>query len=50
MGLERQAIFLRERAGKTLRFERAHLDQRISEVLSGLLTLSRAVKILLRDP
>ena len=50
MRLERQAIFLRERARQPLRFQRAHLDQHVGQFLARLFALPRLVEILLRDP
>src|SRR5208282_3138854 len=50
MGLERQPVFLRERARQALRLQRAHLDQHVGQLLAGLLALARLVEVLRRDP
>src|SRR5208282_5888346 len=50
MGLERQPVFLRERARQALRLQRAHLDQHLGQFLAGLLALARLVEVLRRNP
>src|SRR5271155_1899350 len=50
MRLERQAVFLGQRACESLRLERAHLDQHVGQLLAGLLALPRLVEVLRRDP
>src|SRR5262249_17169276 len=50
MSLERQPVFLRQRARQPLRLQRAHLDQHVGQLLTGLLALARLVEVLLRHP
>ena len=50
MGLEWQAVFLRECAREALRLERTHLDQHVGQFLPGLFPLARLVEILGGDP
>jgi hypothetical protein len=48
--LEREPVFLGDRARQALRLQRAHIDQHIGQVLAGLLALAGALEVLRGDP
>jgi hypothetical protein len=50
MGLKRQPVFLGERPGEALGFERTHIDQDVGESLAGLFALVRLLEVLGRNP